>query len=51
MPARPQAAVNAGSLEDAVFGASGFMNPVRLWIEGGARTTTGNLVKPTATDA
>jgi hypothetical protein len=51
MPARPQAAVNAGSSEDAVFGASGFMKSVRFWIEGGARTTTGNLVKPTATDA
>jgi hypothetical protein len=51
MPARPQAAVNAGTLEDAVISASWFMNSVRFWIEGGARTTTGNLVKPTATDA
>jgi hypothetical protein len=51
MPARPQATVNAGSSEDAVFGASGFMKSVRFWIEEGARTTTGNLVKPTATDA
>jgi hypothetical protein len=51
MPARPQAAVNAGTLEDAVISANWFMNFVRLWIEGGARTTTGNLVKPTATDA
>jgi hypothetical protein len=37
MPARPQAAVNAGTLEDAVISASWFMNSVRFWIEGGAR--------------
>jgi hypothetical protein len=37
MPARPQAAVNAGTLEDAVTSANWFMNFVRFWIEGGAR--------------